>query len=118
TRPKPPKSAPRPRDSDAPLGQLPPFGRKASVGPEGTGDTGATRSTGSSSTTAPPSVGTTAATTNGQSTLTAARSLAHSGAVRISVNGRPESVRIGASFPSSNPIFRVVSVSRSGVRIG
>jgi hypothetical protein len=38
--------------------------------------------------------------------------------VRISVNGRPESVRIGASFPSSNPVFRIVSVSRAGVRIG
>jgi hypothetical protein len=38
--------------------------------------------------------------------------------VRISVNGRPESVRIGAGFPSSNPVFRLVSVSRAGVRIG
>jgi hypothetical protein len=38
--------------------------------------------------------------------------------VRISVNGRPQSVRIGARFPSSNPIFRLVSVSRGGVRIG
>ena len=30
------------------------------------------------------------------------------------MNGRPESVRIGASFPSSNPVFRLVSVSRAG----
>jgi hypothetical protein len=47
-----------------------------------------------------------------------ARTLAHSGAVRILVNGRPESVRVGASFPSSNPVFRLVSLSRGGVRIG
>jgi hypothetical protein len=38
--------------------------------------------------------------------------------MRISVNGRPESVRIGASFPSSNPIFRIVSLTRGVVKIG
>jgi hypothetical protein len=47
-----------------------------------------------------------------------ARTLARSGAVRISVNGRPESVRIGASFPSSNPVFRLVSLTRGVVKIG
>jgi hypothetical protein len=38
--------------------------------------------------------------------------------VRILVNGRPESIRVGASFPSSNPVFRLVSLSRGSVRIG
>jgi hypothetical protein len=38
--------------------------------------------------------------------------------VRLSVNGRPESVRIGASFPSANPVFRLVSVTRGVVKIG
>jgi len=113
-----PNSDTPPRHSNAQLASFSTFASKDPFAQQVTADTGLTGSTGSSSTTAPPSVGTTAATTNGQSTLTAARSLAHSGAVRISVNGRPESVRIGASFPSSNPIFRVVSVSRSGVRIG
>lgn len=74
-------------------------------------------STSSGSKTAP-ATGTTAASKTGNPTLTAARTLAHSGAVRISVNGRPESIRIGASFPSSNPIFTLVSVSGAGVRIG
>jgi len=102
-------------------GQLTGFSTFASKDPfvqQVTATTGLAGSTGSGSTTSPPPVGTTAATRNGQPTLTAARSLAHSGAVRISVNGRPESVRIGAGFPSSNPIFRLVSVSRGGVRIG
>ena len=44
---------------------------------------------------------------------TSARTLARSGAVTISVNGRPQTVRIGASFPSSNPLFRLVSVSHA-----
>jgi hypothetical protein len=36
----------------------------------------------------------------------------------ISVNGRPESVRLGASFPSSNPLFRLISVTNGVARIG
>ena len=81
-----------------------------------TADTGAT---GTDSTTQPSS--TTASSTTAsrnKPVLTSARTLARSGAVRISVNGRPESVRIGAGFPSSNPVFRLVSVSKAGVRIG
>jgi hypothetical protein len=46
------------------------------------------------------------------------RTLAVSGAVKIAVNGRPETVRIGASFPSANPLFKLVSVTRAGIRIG
>jgi hypothetical protein len=78
-----------------------------------TADTG-TGATVTSSTTAP----TSSTTTSRNKNVLTARTLAHSGAVRILVNGRPESVRIGASFPSSNPVFRLVSVSRAGVRIG
>jgi hypothetical protein len=70
-------------------------------------------------TTVPGSTGTTSSTTtrNNKNVLTA-RTLARSGAVRIAVNGRPESIRIGASFPSSNPVFRLVSVTRGVVKIG
>ena len=39
------------------------------------------------------------------------RTLAVTGAVKITVNGRPETVRVGASFPSENPLFKLVSVS-------
>ena len=46
------------------------------------------------------------------------RTLAASGAARISVNGQVQVVRVGASFPSSNPLFRLVGASNGGVRIG
>jgi hypothetical protein len=67
-----------------------------------------------------PTTGTTSSTSsprNNKPMLTA-RTLAQSGAVRISVNGRPESIRVGGSFPSSNPMFKLVSVSRGSVKIG
>jgi hypothetical protein len=47
-----------------------------------------------------------------------ARTLAKSGAVTISVNGKIQTVRIGASFPSSNPVFRLVSVVRGMAKVG
>ena len=41
------------------------------------------------------------------------------GAARITVNGRVQVVRVGTSFPSANPLFRLVSVGSNGVaRIG
>jgi hypothetical protein len=46
------------------------------------------------------------------------RTLARVGAVTLQVNGKVQSVRVGASFPSSNPLFKLVSVSRGAVRIG
>jgi len=83
-----------------------PFVQQVTVpaGPEST-DTGTT--------------GTTSSTTKSRNKpVLTARTLARSGAVRISVNGRPESVRVGTSFPSSNPVFRLVSVTRGVVKIG
>jgi hypothetical protein len=47
-----------------------------------------------------------------------ARTLAKTGAVTLSVNGSAQTVRVGASFPSSNPLFKVVSVAHGVVRIG
>jgi hypothetical protein len=46
------------------------------------------------------------------------RTLAATGAARISVNGRVQVVRVGASFPSANPMFRLVGLAHGGVRIG
>jgi hypothetical protein len=37
---------------------------------------------------------------------------------RISVNGRIQVVRVGASFPRANPLFRLVSVTSGVARIG
>lgn len=49
---------------------------------------------------------------------TAARMLAQTGAVTLQVNGKTQTVRVGQSFPSSNPLFKLVSVSHGQVRIG
>jgi cytoskeletal protein RodZ len=46
------------------------------------------------------------------------RTLAVTGAARIAVNGRVQVVRVGANFPSANPLFRLVSVSGGTARIG
>lgn len=46
------------------------------------------------------------------------RTLAATGAARISINGRVQVVRVGASFPSANPLFRLVGLAHGGVRIG
>jgi hypothetical protein len=69
----------------------------------------------SSSTSATAGTGTAAAVPHPN----ASRTLAVRGAARIAVNGRVQVVRVGASFPSANPLFRLVSVSNNGVaRIG
>jgi hypothetical protein len=69
--------------------------------------------------TAAPAPSPMAATTSQSSSpqLASARTLARTGAATISVNGKLETVRSGGSFPSSNPLFRLVSVSRGTARI-
>jgi hypothetical protein len=47
-----------------------------------------------------------------------ARTLAKTGAVTLSVNGSMQTVRVGASFPSANPLFTLVSVAHGVVRVG
>jgi hypothetical protein len=117
-----PVSTPSPKLTSSDLqprrskGQLASFSTFASKDPfvqQVTADAGA-GTAGTSSTTGTASSTT---TSRGKPVLTA-RTLAHSGAVRISVNGRPESVRVGASFPSSNPMFKLVSVNKGSVKIG
>ena len=58
-------------------------------------------------------IGTTAAVTH-----QTGRALAVAGAARISVNGRIQVVRVGTSFPTANPLFRLVSVKGGVARIG
>jgi hypothetical protein len=73
-------------------------------------------SSGSTSATAPnnPTASQTAKVSQKHST----RVLAVRGAARISVNGRIQVVRVGASFPSANPLFKLVSVTNGVARIG
>jgi hypothetical protein len=108
-----PNSDMPPRHSKQQLTGFSTFASKDPFLQQVTADTG---TPGTASTTQPSSTTTTAS--RNKPVLTSARTLARSGAVRISVNGRLESVRIGASFPSANPVFRLVSVTRAGVRIG
>jgi hypothetical protein len=46
------------------------------------------------------------------------RALAVTGAARIAINGRVQLVRIGQSFPSANPLFKLVASSHGVARIG
>jgi hypothetical protein len=46
------------------------------------------------------------------------RTLATTGAVKIQVNGRIETVKVGGSFPSSIPLFRLVSAGQGTAKIG
>jgi hypothetical protein len=71
-------------------------------------------SSGSSGSSKTPATGTTTAAISHKST----RTLAANGAARISINGRVQVVRVGASFPSANPLFRLVSVAGGVARIG
>jgi hypothetical protein len=45
------------------------------------------------------------------------RTLATTGAVKIQVNGRIETVRVGGKFPSANPLFKLVSITNGQVKI-
>lgn len=93
-----------------------PFVQQINSAPPSSTSAGASStSAGSQSTSIATPTGTAAAVRGNQST----RTLAVRGAARISVNGRVQVVRVGASFPSANPLFRLVSVGSNGVaRIG
>jgi hypothetical protein len=71
---------------------------------------------GSSSGSSAPPVSLTASVKTPQSS--SVRTLATSGAVKIQINGRIQTVRVGGSFPSSNPLFRLVSIAPGAVKIG
>jgi hypothetical protein len=51
-------------------------------------------------------------------TASSVRTLARTGSVTISVNGTTQTVRVGQSFPSANPLFKLVSVAHGVARIG
>lgn len=49
---------------------------------------------------------------------TSARTLTSVGVARIVVNGKSETVRVGKSFPSANPVFTLVSLVHGVAKIG
>jgi hypothetical protein len=91
--------------------------------------TGATGSSGSTSGTAPAgptgAKGATGATgvapsggsANDGSSAPAASRASVSTAV-ISINGAPESVRVGGQFPAASPVFKLVSLTKTGAKVG
>ncbi len=80
----------------------------------GAASTGLPTPSTSSTSAPPPSAGTTAAVSHPQRL----RTLAATGAARIAINGRVALVRVGASFPSANPLFTLVAISHGVARIG
>jgi hypothetical protein len=77
------------------------------------GSSGSSTGTSAPTSSAPPP---TASTTSVQQT--SARTLAGSGVATIAVNGKTETVRVGKSFPSANPVFTLVSLAHGVARIG
>jgi hypothetical protein len=75
-------------------------------------------SMGASSSSAPSSQGAGSSSATAPAQHTYSRTLAQTGAVTVQVNGKVQSVRIGASFPSANPLFKLVSVAHGVARIG
>jgi hypothetical protein len=92
-----------------------PFVQQVNPAASSTSGSGSSSSSGSTTKYRPPTaaIGTTAAVTH-----QTGRALAVAGAARISINGRIQVVRVGASFPSANPLFRLVSVTGGVARIG
>lgn len=80
------------------------------------GSSGSGASSSGSSNPAPPPNITAAKVTKGSAS--SVRTLATTGAVKIEVNGTIDTVRVGGSFPSSNPLFKLVSIAPGAVRIG
>ena len=88
-----------------------PFVQQIKTSTEGTTAGGSSTS---SSTTPPPSVGTTAAVKH----HAPSRLLTASGSARVAINGGVQVVRVGTTFPSSNPLFRLISITNGVMRIG
>jgi len=92
------------------------------------GATGSSGATGGAATSGPTGAkGTTGATgvapsgggssSNDGSSAPAASRAAASTAV-ISINGAPESVRVGGQFPAASPVFKLVSLTKTGAKVG
>lgn len=81
------------------------------TGPAGTSPT-------SAGTSAPSSSAPAQTASSGSVQQTAARTLASGGVATIAVNGKSETVRVGKSFPSANPVFTLVSLAHGFANIG
>ena len=85
----------------------------ATGGAAPSGPTGAKGTTGATGV-APSGAG---SSSNDGSSAPAASRAAVSTAV-ISINGAPESVRVGGQFPAASPVFKLVSLTKTGAKVG
>ena len=86
----------------------------ATAGQPGSSSSSSSSASSASASSAPSTAAQAAKVTPNRST----RVLAVTGAARISVNGRIQVVRVGASFPAANPLFKLVAVKNGVARIG
>ncbi|TMJ93419.1 MAG: hypothetical protein E6G67_12475 [Actinobacteria bacterium] len=77
--------------------------------------TGTSDTTGSTTGSSTQTSGTTTTTTTSSGQPSGGQTLA---GANVSVNGASQAIRVGAAFPRSNPLFRLVSVSAGSVKIG
>jgi hypothetical protein len=108
-------------------GQLLAFGRFRTKDPfvqqlDASGPTGASGATAKPGATQPTAASTPAATavpkTAGGSSPSPRTVQVVANTARISVNGSPQTVQVGGSFPSSDPVFKLVSLTRTAGRVG
>lgn len=104
-----------------------PFAQQLKVGPTGSsGSTGAAAPaapSGAKGTTAAaasptPSTGGTSGARKSTGFSAPAASRASATTAVISVNGAPQSVRVGKQFPAASPVFKLVSLTTTGAKVG
>jgi hypothetical protein len=98
-----------------------PFAQQLTTGPTGssgsTGGTAPAGPTGAKGTTGATGVAPSGGSSNDGSSAPAASRASVSTAV-ISINGAPESVRVGGQFPAASPVFKLVSLTKTGAKVG
>ena len=98
-----------------------PFAQQLTTGATGssgsTGGTAPTGPTGAKVATGATGVASSGGSGNDGSSAPAASRASVSTAV-ISINGAPESVRVGGQFPAASPVFKLVSLTKTGAKVG
>jgi hypothetical protein len=98
-----------------------PFAQQLTTGPTGssgsTGGTAPAGPTGAKGTTGATGVAPSGGSSNDGSSAPAASRASVSTAV-ISINGAPESVKVGGQFPAASPVFKLVSLTKTGAKVG
>jgi collagen type VII alpha len=98
-----------------------PFAQQLTTGATGssgsTGGTAPAGPTGAKGATGATGVAPSGGSANDGSSAPAASRASVSTAV-ISINGAPESVRVGGQFPAASPVFKLVSLTKTGAKVG